>query len=98
MLAASSATLPCGEVRRGQVVLCCDSSVGEVMSFMENEAGDIVVHLHMFTPCSDVPKAFHKNGPIAFRAASDVIAKLTWAIHRAGVVRVILPHLPAALR
>ncbi len=97
MLAATSATLPCGQVTRGKVVLCRDSSVGEVLGFMENEAGDIVVHLHMFTP-SDDPKAFQKDGPAAFRDASDIMAKLTWAVLHRGVVRVILPHLPAALR
>ena len=98
VLAATSATLPCGEVSRRKVVLCRDSSVGEVLGFMQNEAGDIVVHLHMFTPCSDDPKAFQKGGPIAFRDASDIIAKLTWGMlsRVRGVVRVILPHLPVA--
>ena len=97
MLAATSATLPCGEVSRGKVVLCRDSSVGEVLGFMENDSGDIVVHLSMFTACSDDRKTFQQGGPIEFRDASDVIAKLTWAIFRRGFVRVILPHLPAAL-
>ena len=97
VLAAAVATLPCGEVSCGKVVLCRDSSVGEVLGFMENDAGDIVVQLYMFTPTDD-PKAFQKDGPTVFRDASDVIAKLTWAVIGRGVVRVILPHLPAGLR
>ena len=96
VLAATSATLPCGDVSRRKVVLCCDSSVAEVLGFTENDAGDIVVHLHTFTPCRGDPKSFQKSGPIAFRDASDIVAKLTWAMLRPGVVRVILPHLPVA--
>jgi hypothetical protein len=99
VLAATSATLLCGEVSRGKVVLCRDSSVGEVLGFMENDAGDIVVHLHLFTPYRDEPKSFQKTGTISFRDGFDIVAMLTWAMTsvRRGVVRVILPHLPASL-
>ena len=95
--AATSATLLCGEVSRGKVVLCRDSSVGEVLGFMENKAGDIVVHLRLFTPCQNDLKSFQKGGPIGFRNGFDIVAQLTWATLRRGVVRVILPHLPASL-
>ena len=94
VLAASTATLPCGEVNRGMLVLCRDSSVGEVLAFMDDGSGNIVVQLHMLTRTDD-PKTFRQHGFNDFRDADAIVAKLTYYRFSREAVRVILPHLPA---
>ena len=95
---SASARLPCGEVRRGFVVLCRDNLVGEVMSFIAQPsssggAHEVVVQLQSYMP-AEVSDTFRLEGPVLFLDAHLVLAPLPWAVERRGVVRVILPALP----
>ena len=62
MLVATKATLQCGELGRGAVVLCRDGSVGQVEGFYaESTEAEVLVQFRLLTPTGD-RKVFHIGG------------------------------------
>ena len=94
VLAATSASLPAGEVRRGDVVLCSGNVVGEVMAFFANdEDSEVTAQIQQYTMTDD-SQTWRVEGPVIFPLAADILATMLWAPFGHGVVRVILPAMP----
>ena len=92
LLRSETAQLPCGEVRKGDLVLCRNGDVAEVLAFWTSAGVQIATAQLSSLSRTAHASTWHMDSRIVmFAEVAEIVDTLMWALQRPGVIRVILP-------